>query len=142
MLKTFNCKRRGFTIVEIMIVVSIIALLAAIAIPNFVRARKRSQAASILVTFRTIDDAKAQYALENKVDGSTTIIWQEQVGYMKKGSPLYSMYVAGTVVDLLGNPVDDKPLDQPTTIPAATRAALDDVLGGTAAADEFWGIHK
>ena len=44
MLNKFNKRRGGFTLVEIMIVVAIIALLAAIAVPGFLRARKRSQA--------------------------------------------------------------------------------------------------
>ena len=47
-----NTKRSGFTLVEIMIVVSIIALLAAIAVPNFIRSRKRSQATQILDELR------------------------------------------------------------------------------------------
>ncbi len=44
MLNKLNKRRGGFTLVEIMIVVAIIALLAAIAVPGFLRARKRSQA--------------------------------------------------------------------------------------------------
>ena len=47
-MKIIPFSRRGFTLVEIMIVVAIIALLASIAVPNFLRARKRSQAARIL----------------------------------------------------------------------------------------------
>jgi len=64
-------KSRGFTLVEIMIVVAIIALLAAIAVPNFLRARKRSQATRILEDLRMIDSACDQYAIEtNKVTGN------------------------------------------------------------------------
>src|SRR5206468_6573658 len=48
MLNAINKRRGGFTLVEIMIVVAIIALLAAIAVPGFLRARKRSQASRIL----------------------------------------------------------------------------------------------
>ncbi|HEY2101633.1 MAG TPA: prepilin-type N-terminal cleavage/methylation domain-containing protein, partial [Chthoniobacterales bacterium] len=47
MLNKLNKRRGGFTLVEIMIVVAIIALLAAIAVPGFLRARKRSQATKI-----------------------------------------------------------------------------------------------
>src|SRR6201982_247612 len=64
MLQKLNTKRGGFTLVEIMIVVAIIALLAAIAVPNFLRARKRSQASKILNDLRMIDDGLDEYAIE------------------------------------------------------------------------------
>ena len=65
MLQKLNRNRGGFTLVEIMIVVAIIALLAAIAVPNFLRARKRSQATRILEDLRMIDGAMDQYAIES-----------------------------------------------------------------------------
>ena len=64
MLTKLNRKHAGFTLVEIMIVVAIIALLAAIAVPGFLRARKRSQASKILNDLRMIDAAVDQYAIE------------------------------------------------------------------------------
>lgn len=60
----------GFTLVEIMIVVAIIGLLAAIAIPNFVKARASSQRAACVANLRTIDGAKSTWALENKKTGT------------------------------------------------------------------------
>lgn len=64
-------KKAGFTLVEIMIVVAIIGLLAAIAIPSFVRARQTSQANACLNNLRQIDGAKDQWAIEEKVATGT-----------------------------------------------------------------------
>ena len=64
--------REGFTLVEIMIVVAIIGLLAAIAIPNFIKARESSQRNACIANLKQIDGAKASWALEQKKTTSDT----------------------------------------------------------------------
>src|SRR4030081_493506 len=96
MLSKLHSRRSGFTLVEIMIVVAIIALLAAIAVPSFLRARKRSQATSTLETCRMIDGAKDQYALENAKGPLITPGPKDLAPYVKSGSKLYVMMIAGT----------------------------------------------
>src|SRR5438874_2934157 len=83
-------KRGGFTLVEIMIVVAIIALLAAIAVPGFLRARKRSQASKIINDLRMIDSAVDQYAIENSKPTGATVAITDWNNYVKKDTVLYA----------------------------------------------------
>jgi len=124
MLNRLNSKRGGFTLVEIMIVVAIIALLAAIAVPGFLRARKRSQASRILNDLRLIDSAIDQYAIETNRSTSFTVSTVDWTNYLKKGSVLYN-----TGRDILGNSYGPQFVDTLPAVPPASFAALSDVAG-------------
>ncbi len=78
-----NSRKAGFTLVEIMIVVAIIGLLAAIAIPNFVRARTTSQKNACINNLRQIDGAKQQWALETKQATNAIPVYTDISAYLK-----------------------------------------------------------
>jgi prepilin-type N-terminal cleavage/methylation domain-containing protein len=94
-------KTHGFTLVEIMIVVAIIGLLAAIAIPNFVRARSTSQKNACINNLRQIDGAKQQWALENKAVDTSTPANTDITPYLKGNTmpscPANGSYTLGSV---------------------------------------------
>ncbi|MEI9897760.1 MAG: type II secretion system protein [Chthoniobacter sp.] len=92
-------RSQAFTLVEIMIIVALIAMISALAMPNFLRARKRAQATRILDDLRLVDGALDLYAMENSKSAGDPAAWADLQPYLKKGSPLYNSHG----LDLLGN---------------------------------------
>jgi len=85
-MKINTSRQAGFTLVEIMIVVAIIGLLAAIAIPNFVKARTTAQMNACINNLRQIDAAIQQYALENNAGATTGVDSTKITPYLGRGS--------------------------------------------------------
>ena len=85
-MRKFNLRTSAFTLVEIMIVVAIIGLLAAIAIPNFVRVRSQAQSNACINNLRLIDAAKQQWALDFKQVASAQPALADIGDYLVRGN--------------------------------------------------------
>ncbi len=130
MLQKLNKRNGGFTLVEIMIVVAIIALLAAIAVPSFLRARKRSQATTVKNDLRLIDAALDQYAIEsNRASGAITMAGLKP--FFKDGTALYNDQ------DVFKNSYGSQTIGTIPKVQTTTYNNLSDVVD-----DAFWSPYK
>jgi prepilin-type N-terminal cleavage/methylation domain-containing protein len=127
-IKLTNYRRFGFTLVEIMIVAAVIALLAAICVPGFLRARKRTQATRVLEDLRLLDHAIDQYAVETNKSAGMTPIFTDLKVYVKVNARLYN-----TGRDIFNRRYGPFTVDSYPRVPTRTYNALSDV-----ADTDFW----
>jgi type II secretory pathway pseudopilin PulG len=112
--------------------VAIIALLAAIAVPGFLRARKRSQASRIINDLRLIDSAVDQYAIETNKKSNDPVAVTDWTNYLKKGTNLWT-----TGKDILGNDYGAQTVDKLPAVNPSSKQSLSDVTDYT-----FWSPYN
>jgi prepilin-type N-terminal cleavage/methylation domain-containing protein len=112
-----NRKSGAFTLVEIMIVVLIIGILMAIAVPNFIRARETSRRNSCIANLKQMDSAKEQWAMDNKAASGAAVVMADIAGTYMKGPVTGPTCAAGGAytVNVVG------------TNPACSRSAAPDL---------------
>lgn len=129
MFRKLHTNHSAFTLVEIMVIVALIGLLSAIAVPNFLRSRKRTQATNVLEDLRILDYAIDQYAIECGKATDFNPDFADLQAYMKRDTRLYG---SGNT-DILGNSFGTFTVDTTPRVPAASFTALSDV-----APSSFW----
>lgn len=132
MKTALHSRRRGFTLLEIMIVVAIIALIAAIAVPNIFRGRKRAQATRILDDLRSLDQAMDTWAMEHGKKVGDVAEFSDLQPYLKQMNKLNL-----TGADLFGQPFGPYSVDTSPQVADSTFNALSDV-----APAEFWSPYR
>ena len=128
--------RFGFTLIEIMLVVAILSLLAAMAIPSYIRSRKRSQAVHILDDLKAVDHALEIYAAETRRTSSDPIT-EADLEYIKLYLKERTMLYNSLPNDLFGNEIVMVDFANPPRLSSETFAILADVT-----TPEFWSPYS
>lgn len=105
-MKTRTLSKAGFTLVEIMIVVAIIGLLCAVAIPNFIHARELSRLRSCVNNLRQIDGAKDQWALEVGKSTGDPCAMDDIMPYLRRSEPKCPVGNSAYIVNAIGTSVE------------------------------------
>ncbi len=119
---------KAFTLVEVLVVIAIIALLAAIGVQAYMRSRLRAQATSVLNELRVIEEALIQYSSENHVPTGSPVNFDALKPYLKTGSSLEK-----SGLDVIGNPHGPFFVDSVPQINSATFERFEEVTD-----EEFW----
>jgi prepilin-type N-terminal cleavage/methylation domain-containing protein len=127
-------KRRklGFSIVEMMVVVAIIALLAAVALPNFLRARNRAVAVLILADMKALEEAKMSYVMSNKLTAGEAVPWEGVRPLLK---PTLQMAQQDTPKDRFGNAIE---IGNAKATPKLSQDTIDELKEVAPAQQHFW----
>ncbi|MFH1877569.1 MAG: prepilin-type N-terminal cleavage/methylation domain-containing protein [Candidatus Omnitrophota bacterium] len=96
--------KKGFTLVEIMIVVAIIGLLAAVAIPNFVKARENAQKNACIANLKQLEGAKTLWALDTSAANNATPGMDDLVSEYIKTTPTCPTGASYTINNIQTNP--------------------------------------
>jgi type II secretory pathway pseudopilin PulG len=135
MYRSSRYRYGGIALVEVVIVVAVISSFAAVAVPDYLQARKRSQATMTLEILRQIDDAKDLYAIQytSKVGKSPAAdgvcpTCADLLPFAEPGSLMASQLTANRITDIFGREIEVNAIDQPPQITRATYDTLSDVV--------------
>lgn len=101
---THRSRSSAFTLVEIMIVILIIGVLSAIAVPQFMKARDSSRKSSCVTNLRQIDSRKEQFAMEARLDNGDAVTWANLVPDYIKNQPSCAGGGTYTIAPIGSNP--------------------------------------